>query len=73
MIIREMCEAECYRIIESQQLARLACSKGDQPYIVPIQYAFSMGRIFTNFHPKMNGKWHGKHCRYAMTGGNQAL
>jgi nitroimidazol reductase NimA-like FMN-containing flavoprotein (pyridoxamine 5'-phosphate oxidase superfamily) len=47
MIVREMHDAECYRVIKTERLARLACAKDNQPYIVPIQYAYANSRLFS--------------------------
>ena len=47
MIVREMRETECYDVIRAEQIGRLACSRDDQPYIVPIQYAYSEASIFS--------------------------
>ncbi len=41
MFIREMTEEECIAVVKSGRLARLACSKEDRPYVVPIHYAYA--------------------------------
>lgn len=41
MIIRELSVIECTGIIEANRLARLACSRDDRPYLIPIFYAYS--------------------------------
>jgi nitroimidazol reductase NimA-like FMN-containing flavoprotein (pyridoxamine 5'-phosphate oxidase superfamily) len=40
MIIHELSRAECEEFLRHHHLARLACARHDQPYIVPISYAF---------------------------------
>jgi nitroimidazol reductase NimA-like FMN-containing flavoprotein (pyridoxamine 5'-phosphate oxidase superfamily) len=40
MRIQELTDAECRTILEHTNLARLACSRGDQPYVVPIYFDF---------------------------------
>jgi nitroimidazol reductase NimA-like FMN-containing flavoprotein (pyridoxamine 5'-phosphate oxidase superfamily) len=41
MRIRELPLAQCTALIAENRLARLACSTGDQPYLVPIFYAYA--------------------------------
>jgi hypothetical protein len=38
MPVQEMTRAECEALLADRRLARLACSSGDQPYVVPIFY-----------------------------------
>lgn len=40
MVVR-LSKNECTDVIKANRLARLACSSGDQPYVVPIYYAFA--------------------------------
>ena len=40
MLIHELTAAECRQILSRVTLARLACARGGQPYIVPISFAF---------------------------------
>jgi len=40
MLIHELTEDECRDILKRTNLARLACSRHDQPYIVPIHFDF---------------------------------
>jgi hypothetical protein len=39
--------AECYGLVQSQRIARLGCCRDDQPYVVPIHYAFLLNRFFS--------------------------
>lgn len=41
MFVREMSREECQALVAARRLARLACCKVGQPYIVPITYAHS--------------------------------
>ncbi len=36
MVIREMSEQECLRVLAATRLARLACASKNQPYVVPV-------------------------------------
>src|SRR6185436_3463190 len=51
MVIREIGEGECRAILEDTRFGRLACSRGDQPYVVPIyfevagQYLYSFATL----------------------------
>jgi hypothetical protein len=47
MIVREMREGDCYAMIKSGTIARLACARDGQPYLVPIQYAYALNRLFS--------------------------
>lgn len=39
MTIHEMTQGECLNVIAEGRLARLACARDNQPYVVPIYYA----------------------------------
>ena len=40
MLILQMTEEECGVALEQVSLGRLACARGDQPYIVPIYFSY---------------------------------
>ena len=40
MVIREMSREECLRVLTGGRLARLACARENQPYIVPVYLAY---------------------------------
>jgi nitroimidazol reductase NimA-like FMN-containing flavoprotein (pyridoxamine 5'-phosphate oxidase superfamily) len=40
MIIREMNREECLRVLARGRLARLACARENQPYVVPVYLAY---------------------------------
>ena len=40
MLIHELTPAECREVLSHTNVARLACSHADQPYIVPISFAY---------------------------------
>ena len=41
MFIHNMTEAECRRALKEAQVGRLACAQGNQPYVVPLYFAYS--------------------------------
>jgi uncharacterized protein len=43
MLIHQLTPAECRDVLSLASIARLACSHADQPYIVPISFAFDPG------------------------------
>jgi nitroimidazol reductase NimA-like FMN-containing flavoprotein (pyridoxamine 5'-phosphate oxidase superfamily) len=43
MLIREMTGEECLRLLARARLARLACAHDNQPYVVPIYFAYDEG------------------------------
>jgi nitroimidazol reductase NimA-like FMN-containing flavoprotein (pyridoxamine 5'-phosphate oxidase superfamily) len=46
MVIDEMTEKECIALATRSSLARLACALDNQPYIIPIQFAYDSGYIY---------------------------
>lgn len=40
MFVHELTDAECREVLSHSQLGRLACSFHQQPYVVPINFAF---------------------------------
>jgi nitroimidazol reductase NimA-like FMN-containing flavoprotein (pyridoxamine 5'-phosphate oxidase superfamily) len=44
MRIRELTELECSDILQHSELGHLACTRHDQPYIVPIHFSFDNQR-----------------------------
>ncbi|PDT85814.1 pyridoxamine 5'-phosphate oxidase family protein [Sinorhizobium sp. BJ1] len=57
MFVREMSREECHGIVAAGDLARLACCRGDQPYIVPITYAHSGNRLYCFSMPGQKIDW----------------
>lgn len=41
MFIHEMSEAECRQLLERTHVGRLACARDNQPYVVPVSFAFN--------------------------------
>jgi uncharacterized protein len=46
MMIREMPEKECGAFLATASLGRLGCSLNNQPYVVPIYFAYEPGYIY---------------------------
>ncbi len=46
MFIHEMSELECRRALDSSTVGRIACARDNQPYVVPINYAFDGTYIY---------------------------
>lgn len=46
MVIDEMTEKECVALATRSSLARLACALDNQPYIIPVQFAYDSGFIY---------------------------
>jgi nitroimidazol reductase NimA-like FMN-containing flavoprotein (pyridoxamine 5'-phosphate oxidase superfamily) len=46
MVIDEMTERECVALATRSSLARLACALDNQPYIIPIQFAYDAGFLY---------------------------
>lgn len=47
MPVQEMTRAECEALLADRRLARLACSGGDQPYVVPIFYVAERAYLYS--------------------------
>ncbi len=46
MVIDEMTEKECAALAARNSLARLACALDNQPYVVPITFAYELGYLY---------------------------
>jgi len=57
MFVREMSEEECIALVSAGRLARLACSKDDQPYVVPIWYAYAGKFLYAFSMPGRKIEW----------------
>ena len=42
MLIRELTAAQCQEVLARAKVARLACSRADQPYVVPISFTYDV-------------------------------
>lgn len=57
MILREMTKEENLAIVSSGRLARLACARDGQPYMVPIHYAFADHALYSFSMPGQKIEW----------------
>lgn len=57
MFIREMTEEECIALLSAERLARLACAKDNQPYVVPIYYAYAGKCLYAFSMPGQKIEW----------------
>ncbi|MCG5485112.1 MAG: pyridoxamine 5'-phosphate oxidase family protein [Sinorhizobium meliloti] len=57
MFVREMSREECQGVVTAGDLARLACCRDGQPYIVPITYAHSSNRLYCFSMPGQKIDW----------------
>ena len=57
MEVNEMSAAECKAVLEHASLGRLGCSYENQPYVIPIRFAYDSGYlyVFSTFGQKV--KW----------------
>jgi len=46
MRIIAISQQECSELLERVPIGRLACSLGDQPYVVPVAFSYEAGRIY---------------------------
>ena len=52
MVVNEMSEKECRELLSRTSIGRLGCSQADQPYVVPIYFAFELDYLLCAFHPR---------------------
>ncbi|MDX0776252.1 pyridoxamine 5'-phosphate oxidase family protein [Sinorhizobium medicae] len=57
MFVRQMSREECEGVVAAGDLARLACCRDGQPYIVPITYANSGHRLYCYSMPGQKIDW----------------
>jgi nitroimidazol reductase NimA-like FMN-containing flavoprotein (pyridoxamine 5'-phosphate oxidase superfamily) len=57
MLIREMTEAECRHLLERAHFGRLACAQDNQPYVVPIYFAYDGQFIYGFSTPGQKIEW----------------
>jgi len=58
MVIREMSEGECRRVLSRARLARLACAHENQPYVVPVYLAYeATGYLYGFTTPGQKVEW----------------
>jgi uncharacterized protein len=46
MVINEMTEKECRDLLASKSIGRLGCSQDNQPYVVPIYFAYEPDYVY---------------------------
>jgi nitroimidazol reductase NimA-like FMN-containing flavoprotein (pyridoxamine 5'-phosphate oxidase superfamily) len=46
MLVHELTRAECLDVLGRASVGRLACSRGDEPYVVPIHIAFDGSDLY---------------------------
>ncbi len=47
MMVKEMTRSECVALISASRLGRLACSRNDRPYVIPIYYALDGNCLYS--------------------------
>jgi uncharacterized protein len=47
MLIRDMTSQECMLLLTRLGFGRLACARHNQPYVVPIYFAYESGRLYS--------------------------
>lgn len=57
MIVKEMTRNECVDVVSGSRIARLACASENQPYIVPIHFAFAANHFYSFSMPGKKVDW----------------
>lgn len=47
MLIREMTKGECFEALAAAGFGRLACARDNQPYVVPVYFAFDGSHVYS--------------------------
>lgn len=57
MVITEMTDEECRQALAQASVGRLGCARDNQPYVVPISFAFDGRHIFSFSTPGQKIEW----------------
>lgn len=57
MIVRTLSTTECTKLLTENRLARLACARDGQPYVVPIYYAYADNHLYGFSMPGKKVEW----------------
>jgi nitroimidazol reductase NimA-like FMN-containing flavoprotein (pyridoxamine 5'-phosphate oxidase superfamily) len=57
MILEKLTEAECLGVLARGRLGRLACARENQPYIVPIYFAYQQPYVYAFTTPGKKVEW----------------
>lgn len=57
MLIRTLSVLECTKLLGANRVARLACAKDGQPYVVPLHYAYSDAHLYAFSMPGKKIEW----------------
>jgi nitroimidazol reductase NimA-like FMN-containing flavoprotein (pyridoxamine 5'-phosphate oxidase superfamily) len=57
MLIREMTQDECRQALERLSIGRLGCARDNQPYVVPISFAYDGRHIYGFSTPGQKIDW----------------
>lgn len=57
MLIEEMTQSDCLKMLARTRLGRLACTKDNQPYIVPIYFVYEDPYLYGFTTPGQKVKW----------------
>jgi len=66
MIITRMSHNECIDLISRARIGRLACSSGDQPYVVPVYYSYADGHAYSFTMPGQKLDWMRRNPRVCL-------
>ncbi|MGX8013493.1 pyridoxamine 5'-phosphate oxidase family protein [Mesorhizobium sp. ORM8.1] len=57
MIVQSMSTLECTKLLAASRVGHLACTKGGQPYVVPIHYAYAEHHLYAFSMPGKKVEW----------------
>jgi nitroimidazol reductase NimA-like FMN-containing flavoprotein (pyridoxamine 5'-phosphate oxidase superfamily) len=57
MIVQTLPALECTKLLAANRLARLACARNGQPYVVPIYYAYADTHLYAFSMPGKKIEW----------------
>jgi nitroimidazol reductase NimA-like FMN-containing flavoprotein (pyridoxamine 5'-phosphate oxidase superfamily) len=56
-VVRELSAGECAEVLSRAYIGRLACSRDDQPYVVPIHFAPDENHVYSFAMPGQKLEW----------------
>jgi nitroimidazol reductase NimA-like FMN-containing flavoprotein (pyridoxamine 5'-phosphate oxidase superfamily) len=56
-VVRELSAEECAEVLSRAYIGRLACSRDDQPYVVPIHFAPDKNHVYSFAMPGQKLEW----------------
>ena len=67
MLINEIPEVECLEVLSRVSVGRLGCANDNQPYIVPVYFAYEPGSVYVFSTPGKKIEWMRANPKLSLT------